>query len=77
MDEPYTGAQIHSLIALLASLQQLLPNLEVIAGHEDLDTATVAASDDATRNVFRKRDPGPLFPWAAVLAGCGLRRLQP
>ncbi|MBP8081275.1 MAG: N-acetylmuramoyl-L-alanine amidase [Arenimonas sp.] len=75
MDEPYTDAQIDSLIALLNCLKQSLPNLEFIAGHEDLDTATVAASDDATLSVFRKRDPGPLFPWATVLAGCGLRRL--
>jgi len=77
MDEPYTDAQIQSLIALLHSLKQLLPNLEFIAGHEDLDTATIAASDDAALSVFRKRDPGPLFPWVAVLAECGLRRLRP
>ena len=64
-------------MSLLAALKRQLPNLEFIAGHEDLDTATVAASDDATRSVFRKRDPGPLFPWPEVLAGCDLRRLQP
>jgi N-acetylmuramoyl-L-alanine amidase len=77
MDEPYTDAQIHSLVSLLAALKRQLPNLEFIAGHEDLDTASVAASDDAARSVLRKRDPGPLFPWPEVLAGCGLRRLQP
>ena len=77
MDEPYTEAQVHSLIALLNDLEQQLPGLKFIAGHEDLDTAMVAASDDAGRQVFRKRDPGPLFPWAQVLAACGLQRLQP
>lgn len=77
MDEPYTDAQIHSLVALTNALEQQLPNLKFIAGHEDLDTATVEASDDASRKVFRKRDPGPNFPWARVLASCGLQRLQP
>ena len=75
MSEPYTEAQIHSLAGLLASLQRELPNLRFIAGHEDLDTATVAASDDPSRQVFRKRDPGPLFPWARVLAESQLKRL--
>jgi N-acetylmuramoyl-L-alanine amidase len=77
MTEPYTDEQVHSVIGLLTTLSQQLPNLKFIAGHEDLDRAMVAASDDATREVFRKRDPGPLFPWAMVLAGCGLQRLQP
>ena len=37
----------------------------------------VAASDDRALQVPRKRDPGPLFPWEAVLASCGLERLRP
>lgn len=77
MSEPYTEAQIRSLSGLLASLRRQLPNLRFIAGHEDLDTATVAASDDPTLQVFRKRDPGPLFPWARILADGKLQRLQP
>ncbi len=77
MDEPYTDAQIHSLFALLDDLKRAITRPGFIAGHEDLDTAMVAASDDASRQVFRKRDPGPLFPWARVLAACGLQRLQP
>ncbi|MFN9967576.1 MAG: hypothetical protein ACK52N_12130, partial [Lysobacteraceae bacterium] len=48
-----------------------------IAGHEDLDTARVPASDDPSATVWRKRDPGPMFPWARVLADCGLARLVP
>jgi N-acetylmuramoyl-L-alanine amidase len=37
----------------------------------------VPASDDPSRQVRRKLDPGPLFPWPAVLQGSGLTRLIP
>ncbi|WP_395789524.1 N-acetylmuramoyl-L-alanine amidase [Aquimonas sp.] len=77
MTEPYTAAQISALRGLLARLSDELPNLRLIAGHEDLDTDQVAASDDPTTLVYRKRDPGPLFPWAEVLQGSPLRRLAP
>ncbi len=77
MDEPYSEAQIQALIGLLARLTQDLPNLNFIAGHEDLDTTRVEASDDANLKVARKRDPGPLFPWERVLAGVKLERLRP
>lgn len=75
MSEPYTAEQIAALRALLGRLQSELPNLADIAGHEDLDTAQVEASDDATKRVFRKRDPGPMFPWSDVLAGSRLSRV--
>jgi N-acetylmuramoyl-L-alanine amidase len=77
MAEPYTPAQIAALLALLACLRRELPKLALIAGHEDLDTALVPASDDPDTRVARKRDPGPLFPWEEVLAKSGLRRLKP
>lgn len=77
MTEPYPPAQIAALLALLAHLRAMLPNLAHIAGHEDLDTAWIAASDDPARQVRRKRDPGVMFPWADVLAGSGLARLPP
>lgn len=77
MDEPYTEAQISTLLGLLAHLCERFPALRYIAGHEDLDTARVEASDDPSLTVWRKRDPGPLFPWARVLAACALVRLQP
>ena len=75
MREPYPSAQIAALLALLSALRAQCPNLEWIAGHEDLDTGTVPASDDPSQQVFRKRDPGPMFPWAEVLRACGLSRL--
>lgn len=74
MDEPYTEAQLQALAALLAVLEARYPALRHIAGHEDLDTTREAASDDATRTVARKRDPGPLFPWTRVLAATTLVR---
>lgn len=75
MDAPYPSAQITALVALLAHLQRTLPALREIAGHEDLDTERVQASDDPARTVPRKRDPGPMFPWNAVLAQVPLRRI--
>ena len=76
MDEPYTDAQIEALVALLAALRAELPALQLIAGHEDLDTALVPASDDPALVVSRKRDPGPRFPWPRVLAAVPLQRLR-
>jgi N-acetylmuramoyl-L-alanine amidase len=75
MDQTYTPEQIAALRALLGALQLRLPNLREIAGHEDLDTEQVPASDDPGRRVFRKRDPGPLFPWSEVLADLALTRI--
>ncbi|MCC8362113.1 N-acetylmuramoyl-L-alanine amidase [Lysobacter sp. A6] len=77
MDEPYTEAQIVALVALLQSLVDEYPSLRSIAGHEDLDTTTVPAEDDPTRQVHRKRDPGPLFPWHRILDATPLKRLTP
>ncbi|HEY2346721.1 MAG TPA: N-acetylmuramoyl-L-alanine amidase [Xanthomonadaceae bacterium] len=77
MDEPYTEAQVIALIALLGELRARLPKLQWIAGHEDLDIAQVPASDDASKTVARKRDPGPWFPWERVLAATPLQRMLP
>ncbi|MFZ5655505.1 MAG: N-acetylmuramoyl-L-alanine amidase [Pseudomonadota bacterium] len=76
MSEPYTPAQIDTLVALLLRLAAEHPTLKWVAGHEDLDTAVVPATDDPSRQVRRKRDPGPLFPWEHVLASVPLRRLD-
>lgn len=75
MDEAYTPQQVEALLALLAALRAQLPSLQLIAGHEDLDTTEVEASDDPARRVRRKLDPGPRFPWPHVLDACGLQRL--
>ena len=75
MDEHYPDVQIEALAGLIRMLSRRLPRLRYIAGHEDLDRATVAASDDASVSVRRKLDPGPHFPWARVLAACDLERL--
>jgi N-acetylmuramoyl-L-alanine amidase len=77
MAEPYPDSQVDALLRLLRGLRDELPNLRLIAGHEDLDTEEVAASDDPMRRVRRKRDPGPMFPWARILPACGLQRLLP
>ena len=76
MTEPYPDAQIGALLGLLAHLRKALPNLRDIAGHEDLDTDLVPASDDPTLQVRRKLDPGPLFPWPRVMDTYGLQRLR-
>jgi N-acetylmuramoyl-L-alanine amidase len=75
MTEPYPAAQIAALSALLVQLRTAYPNLRDIAGHEDLDTARVPASDDPAVDVPRKLDPGPLFPWAQVLRSSALTRI--
>ena len=77
MTEPYPDAQIDALAALLEHLRTNLPVLRHVAGHEDLDTACVPASDDPAQTVRRKLDPGPLFPWPRVLASTPLQRLLP
>jgi N-acetylmuramoyl-L-alanine amidase len=76
MDEPYSDIQIAALNALLAQLRVAFPNLWQIAGHEDLDTALIPASDDPARQIRRKLDPGPRFPWDAIVPACGLQRLR-
>ncbi len=77
MDEPYTDAQVSALLGLLRMLRRDIPTLEFIAGHEDLDRDAVPASDDPTRTVSRKRDPGPRFPWSRVLDRTPLSRIRP
>lgn len=77
MHEAYPEVQVAALCGLLEVLCARLPGLRWIAGHEDLDNEQVPSSDDASRNVKRKRDPGPRFPWPAVLQHTRLQRLLP
>lgn len=76
MREAYPAPQVAALVELLALLQSELPALSRIAGHEDLDRERVPASDDPRHRVYRKRDPGPLFPWPQVLQATPLRRIR-
>lgn len=75
--EPYPADQVEAMLALLARLRRQHAGLCWIAGHEDLDRRLEPASDDPAVLLPRRRDPGPMFPWAEVLARCGLERLQP
>jgi len=77
MHSPYPAAQIKALNRLLWQLQQQLPNLSWIAGHEDLDQRLVNASDNPNVKVRRKMDPGPLFPWQQIMQHSVLERLLP
>lgn len=74
MSEHYPAVQIDALCVLLSELCRQLSGLRRIAGHEDLDTERVPASDDPAMTVRRKLDPGPLFPWPRVLAAVPLAR---
>ena len=74
MTEPYTEAQLVALEWLLHYLRQQLPNLRAIAGHAELDTDSMPASENPALTVSRKLDPGPLFPWDRMLRASGLTR---
>jgi len=70
MKEAYPDSQLLGLEALLDHLCVRFSSLRWIAGHEELDTVQVPATNDPDTLVRRKRDPGPLFPWNRF-AGAG------
>ena len=74
-NESYPDEQIEALIGLLRQLEDELPNLKHIAGHDELDTDMIPASDDPAVMIRRKLDPGPTFPWPRVKAEIRLERL--
>jgi N-acetylmuramoyl-L-alanine amidase len=76
MTEPYPDQQIHALEGLLNLLADQLPGLECITGHEDLDTAMLAAEDAPDIMIRRKLDPGIHFPWAALMGAISLQRIK-
>lgn len=68
MTEPFASAQIEALKKLLADIHARHPVITRMARHSDLDTAMMAAEDDPAKQVRRRIDPGPLFPWDEVTA---------
>jgi len=76
MTEPYPEEQLDSLRRLLLELMQDLPSLRWISSHATLDCGQVAASDNPELQVRRKQDPGPLFPWPALLHSLRLAYLE-
>lgn len=75
MTEAYPGVQIEALASLLNHLADQLPGLERIAGHEDLDTTMLPSEDKPDIMVRRKIDPGPRFPWQALMDKISLIRV--
>lgn len=75
MSEPYPDRQIEALVFLLNELAAQQPGLELVTGHEDLDTDLLPADDRPDIQIRRKLDPGPLFPWPLLLSRITLRRL--
>jgi N-acetylmuramoyl-L-alanine amidase len=74
MTERYPDEQIDALVLLLNDLVAQLPELKIIAGHEQLDLDEIPAEDDAQKLIRRKLDPGSQFPWQALLAAVPLQR---
>jgi len=74
MSQTYPSEQIDALIQLLLQLAASIGSLRFIAGHQQLDVERVAASDRPELQVFRKLDPGPLFPWDRVMDSIPLER---
>jgi N-acetylmuramoyl-L-alanine amidase len=77
MKQPYTPAQIGSLLMLLKFLSEQLPSLSLISGHSVLDLTMIRATDDENVQVRRKQDPGPMFPWRDILAMSPLKWFEP
>ena len=77
MTEPYPHTQIQALVVLLLALTEKLPGLVQVVGHDELDTALIPADDNPNIMIRRKLDPGPCFPWHAVLSGVPLDRFTP
>lgn len=75
MTEPYPAEQIQALTGLLNRLEHELPGLQSIAGHEDLDIEKLPSEDRPEVLISRKVDPGPMFPWPAVLKRVAFKRV--
>jgi N-acetylmuramoyl-L-alanine amidase len=67
-EERFTAEQIKALKRVLRGLLGDFSRLGELVRHSDLDQERVPATDDGSRLVRRRIDPGPLFPWAEVKA---------
>ena len=76
MTEPYAERQIECLTALIRQLCRGYPSITAIAAHADLDRRTITAEDDPSIQIQRRLDPGPQFPWNALLDAVGLERIE-
>lgn len=76
MSTPYPTAQLDALQSLICLLKARIESLEWVAGHEMLDVTKIQATDNPDLMVFRKRDPGPMFPWEEMLPGFKLNLLK-
>ena len=77
MSESYTAQQMNSLLGLIHLLCSELPGLKYICGHQQLDRDKVPASNDPELLVYRKLDPGPMFPWTELLPLLELAWFEP
>jgi N-acetylmuramoyl-L-alanine amidase len=77
MKEPYPPEQLNSLLVLLKSLTEHVPSLSSVSGHSVLDTALIRATDDSSKMIPRKQDPGPMFPWKKILKKTSLDWFEP
>lgn len=68
--EEYSPAQIAALAKLIRGVQQRwrIP-ITAIKGHDDVDQSTFTC---AGRQVRRKQDPGPRFPWESFRKELGV-----
>jgi N-acetylmuramoyl-L-alanine amidase len=64
--EPFHESQIAALKLVLIALKKTCPNLTKLVRHSDIDQEMVPSSDDINRQVRRRIDPGPRFPWKEI-----------
>ena len=78
--QPYTHDQIVASRGWHQQTIVQMPSLRYICGHEDVTHADTMGDDWTTPELERvigaKLDPGPAFPWAALLADLPLVRVQ-
>lgn len=70
-EEEYPVVQVAATLGLLDVLAQRVPAATTLVRHSDVDERLVPATDDPSRCVRRRIDPGPHFPWAEVKAHWG------